>query len=294
LFRFAGIIFLIMAAAFLSGCSSMLYYPSEELFIDTSILKHQPEDVHINLDKERLAHGWYFSAVQRPARGVVLYFHGNGENRSTHFMSMYWLIDQGYDLAIFDYPGYGPTEGSPSPKNTVEMGREALRFVHARNPGLPVIVYGQSLGGAVAMRSVWEVRNEFKPDMMIVAASFLSYRRAAKGILSGSALTWLFQPLGLVLLSDEWSPDGRLRDLAGIPLIVIHSRNDEMIPVALGKEIFEQAGEPKQLWLKNTGGHMAIFAGKEGEELRQRVLSLLPGAAAPDKTKAGKQSGLTP
>jgi uncharacterized protein len=270
-------VFLSVIFMSLMGCSSFLYYPSNALYINPKKLKHVPEDVEIQVKKDQSIRGWYFHTPVKPARAVVLFFHGNAENRSTHFMALYWLIDKGYDLAIFDYPGYGQSDDEPTPKNTVAMAVETLRYVHNRDPNLPLVVYGQSLGGAISMRGIWEVRNEFKPDLIIMDSTFPSYRSVVRRILSRSAWTWLLQPIGWAVMSDTWAPGKRISDLKGTPIVVIHSKMDEVVPVEAGKEIYDYAGEPKQLWLKEKGSHMGTYAGSEGELLKRKLLKILPG-----------------
>lgn len=254
----------------------MLYYPSRELFIDPHKMKNPPEDITLAISSKQSVQGWYFKSPHKPSKAVILFFHGNGENRSTHFMTLYRLIERGYDLAIFDYPGYGQTDGEPTPKNTIEMGQAALRYVHNREPKLPFVVYGQSLGGAIALRSIWEVRNEFKPNLIIIDSSFASYRSVTRRLLAASPLTWLIQPLGWLVMSDEWAPGKKIADLKGTPLIVIHSKEDEVVSVQNGLDVFNYAQEPKQLWLKETGTHMGTYAGPEGDKIRQQLLKALP------------------
>jgi fermentation-respiration switch protein FrsA (DUF1100 family) len=87
-----------------------------------------------------------------------------------------------------------------------------------------------------------------------------------------STWTWLFQPVGWLTMSDYWAPGDRVKDLAGTPLVVIHSKKDEIIPYDLGEKIFATAGEPKLFWSKERGGHNQTFDGPEGEALKGKLL----------------------
>ncbi len=260
---------------FLTGCAGLLYYPTRTLYVDPQKLNPAPELVKFELNKNIEIHGWRFKTIKPPARAVILFFHGNGGNRSGHFTTLYWIIKHGYDLVIFDYPGYGQTRGDPTPESTVQMGKAALRYVHAQYPSLPLVVYGQSLGGAVAMRSVWEMRQEIPTQLLIVDSSFLSYKRAARRVMAKSWLTWALQPLAYILFSDRWAPGKKVAELSGIPLIVIHSRTDEIIPFDLGEEIYNTAREPKEFWIKERGTHNEPFAGEDGPALQARLLQAL-------------------
>jgi pimeloyl-ACP methyl ester carboxylesterase len=257
------------------GCSNLLYYPTRSLYVDMNKLKPLPEDVSFEIEKGQSIHGWYFQSKNIRPRSVVVFFHGNGQNRSAHFYSLHWLLKEGHDLAIFDYPGYGQTEGQPTPQNTVKTAMGAINYVHRLKPELPMIVYGHSLGGAIAMRAVWELRLEFLPKILVVDSSFLSYQKTARAIMAKSPWTWAFQPFSAFLFSDEWAPTHRVSDLAGTKIIVIHSKKDEIIPFSMGKEVFETASFPKEFWQKEAGGHNETFSDPEGAMLKVRLLNLL-------------------
>ena len=90
-----------------SGCTSLLYFPTDYMYLDPAKINASPQEHELTLSSGDKVYGWYFKAQQQPARGVVLLFHGNGQNRSAHYLSLYWLTEKGYDLAVFDYPGDG-------------------------------------------------------------------------------------------------------------------------------------------------------------------------------------------
>jgi uncharacterized protein len=258
------------------GCSSVLYHPSRALFVDPKSLSPAPVDVQFALNDPKLTiHGWRFAASKQPARAQILYFHGNGQNRSAQFFNLFWLVERGFDLVVYDYPGYGQSAGSPSPESTVKMAAEALRTVTRERPDLPLIVYGQSLGGAVSMRALWEVRDSIQPDLVVIEASFVSYQAAARSVMSSSwMLSWL-RPLTYVLIPDGWAPRARWSEVPARQVVVIHSRADEMIKFYLGEEVFRLAPSPKELWDKPTGSHNETFLGPDGEVLKKRLIDLL-------------------
>jgi fermentation-respiration switch protein FrsA (DUF1100 family) len=254
------------------GCSSLLYYPTRSQYVEVKKLAFVPKEKTLTLSSGLTIHGWHFRAAEAKPKALIIFFHGNGQNRSSHFAGLYWLVGEGYDLITYDYPGYGQSGGSPSPKNTVETAVAVLRKSQLENPTLPLIVYGQSLGGAISMRALWELRNELKPNLVIADSTVLSYQKIARKILAKSAWTWLFQPLAWLTLSDKWAPAERIQDLAGTPFLVIHSKTDKVIPYEFGEEIFAQASEPKQFWTKTTGEHGATFYEKEGHDLKKSLL----------------------
>jgi len=259
-----------------AGCTSLLYHPSRAIYVDLKKLDPPPMDKEIQLKDGLVTHGWQFQARQQPSQGVVLFFHGNGQNRSAQFLLLYDLVKNGYDLAVYDYPGYGQTRGEPTPKSTVEMASEVIRKVHNQNPDKPLIVYGKSLGGAIAIRAVWELRNDYSPDLLVVDSSFTSYRSAARAVLSNNFWTWLLQPIGWLFMSDAYAPGDRLGDLKGLPVLVIHSQQDEMIPLRLGKQVYATAKEPKQIWIRSHSRHNDPFWGPEGKALFKKLVATMP------------------
>ena len=125
------------------------------------------------------------------------------------------------------------------------------------------------------MRSVWEIREEFRPDLLVLDSTFLSYRKVARQIMAKSWWTWIFQPATWLVLSDDWAPGDRLSDLKGVPVIVIHSRTDEIVPFELGEEVFKSAAEPKNFWVKEYGIHIATYEGELGETFKKKLLGQL-------------------
>lgn len=249
-----------------TGCSSFLYYPTREEHVDRTKMPIKPEDLTITSADGTKLHAWRFkSQLKKPSPCVILHFHGNAQNISTHFFSFYTAPSQGYDYVIFDYRGYGSSEGRPSPRGTVEDGHAALRFVRDNYPDRPIVVVGQSLGGAVGLRSVIDMKNEVPVKLVVVDSTFASYRSAARKVLSNHWLTWLFQPIGWLAMSDEYAPKGRVKELSPIPLVVIHGDQDRGVHFDLGRTLYEEAAEPKEFWHVPGGGHIDFMFREKGK-----------------------------
>lgn len=239
-----------------TGCSSLLYYPTRVEHVVRQKMPLQPEDVYFQSNDGVRLHGWYFKSPSRqPARCVILQFHGNAQNLSTHFFSLYSAPQKGYDYFIFDYHGYGQSEGTPSPEATVADGHAALRWLKARHPDRPIVVFGQSLGGAVALRTVLDLKNEIPVKLVVVDSTFSSYRSVARSVLAHNWFTWPLQPLGWLLMSDAQAPAKDLHKLSPTPLIVIHGDRDPTVDFTHGERIFELAKEPKEFWRIPGGLH---------------------------------------
>jgi fermentation-respiration switch protein FrsA (DUF1100 family) len=254
----------------LSGCSSLLYFPTRIEHVDRKKMPVQPIDINFPSEDGTNLHAWQFHAVKgESSKCVILDFHGNGQNLSTHFFSLYWVLEHGLDYMIFDYHGYGSSEGKPSPKATVEDGHAALRKIHQLYPDKKIVVLAQSLGGAVGVRSVVDIKNEVPVILVFADSTFDSYRTAARTVLSHHWLTWLFQPIGWLVMSDTYAPGNDVAKLSPIPLVVIHGDQDTEVDISNGHDLFDRAASPKEFWEVPGGHHIdALYR----PEIQQRFL----------------------
>lgn len=250
-----GLLFLIIMLCL--SCSSLLYYPDKGQLVDPTKLGFYPKDIWVSTISGKKIHAWYFETEKTPSLGTIIFFHGNAENLSTHFISLAWISKQNYNLLIFDYEGYGKSEGSPEPQNTVLAGQAVIRWAAQKDPR-PLIIYGQSLGGIVAARAVLDLKSEIKFKTLILDSSFDSYKVVARRSLAKSWLTWIFQPLGYLLMDDDYAPHS-LADISPIPILFIHGEKDRVIESTFSREMFAKAQEPKQLWLIPAGEHGSTF-----------------------------------
>ncbi len=233
------------------------------------------EDVYFQDSENRKIHGWWIRSNKTPAKGTVIHFHGNAENVSSHFMSMAWLPDAGYNYFIFDYPGFGQSEGIPDPKGNVISGEAALRWVHANKDKSPLIIYGQSMGGIIALRTVQQMKHEVPIKLVIADSTFDSFQQIARRKLSQHWLTWVLQPLPYLVLSDAWAPD--VTQISPIPLIVMHGELDRVVEFIQGQELFAKAKEPKTFIRVPQGEHGNLFW-IEDKRYRDVILEKMAGA----------------
>lgn len=242
-----------------SGCGGLFYYPDKVLHVDLAQLNPGPEEVFFDVAGERL-HGWYFrNASQKKTKAVILFYHGNGQNVSSQFAYLHWILNHPYDYFIFDYAGYGKSTGSPSPENTVRDGAAALAWLHGRDPKLPIVVFGQSLGGIIAARNMIDLKGKYPIPLVVLDSTFSSYRSIGRKKLAGVWFLWPFQWMPWLVLSDAYAPRGEIEKIAPTPLVVIHGNEDLVVPYSCGEEIFAEAKEPKEFWKIDGGYHTDLF-----------------------------------
>ena len=140
-----------------------------------------------------------------------------------------------------------------------EDGEAALRWMKVHYPDVPIVIYAQSLGGAIALRNAIDLRAEVPVRAVVIDSSFASYQVVGRRILSKNFLTWPLQWLPWILLSDRFAPDGQIQKISPIPLLVMHAENDQTVPFRCGEELFEQAGNPKDFWRISGEGHVDAF-----------------------------------
>jgi fermentation-respiration switch protein FrsA (DUF1100 family) len=267
-----SVILLAISSFFTTGCSSLFYYPKQDLLYDPSKLNLNPKDLWIK-DANYQIHAWHFKNENSQSKGTFVFFHGNAENLTSHYLSLTWLLDYHYDFIIFDYPGYGQSSGEPSPQSTVDSGKLVLNWIHNNIDQRPLIIYGNSLGGIVSLRAVEDLKDQIPIKIFIVDSSFDSYKKIGRRALSRTWITWLFQPLAYLLLNDHFAPSD-LSKLAPIPLLFIHGQKDTVVEPIFSEEMYSKAAQPKELWLIPKGTHGSTFYINNGE-YRNRLIDFI-------------------
>ncbi|MES2767613.1 MAG: alpha/beta fold hydrolase [Bdellovibrionota bacterium] len=257
------------------GCSSLLYYPTKVVHYEPAQLGLVPIENEMEVDLGVKIHGWYLKSKAKNPKGVLVFFHGNAQNLTSHYISLSWILKEGYDYYIWDYRSYGKSSGEPSPQNTVSDGKEIIKYIYNKNPKLPLYVFAQSLGGIIAMRAVIDLKGEIPIKAMIVDSTAQSYQSVGRDILSKHWLTWIFQPLSYVLISDKYAPEDRVGEISPIPLLVIHGTKDQVISYKFGEEIFKDAKDPKEFISIENGTHIDSFWGKGAEIARKKFLDFV-------------------
>jgi len=246
----------------LCGCTGVFYQPSRRVL-------GQPERAHRSVRFPTrdgvLLHGWLFPAWgghDRPSRGAFVQFHGNAGNITSHFVSLSWVTDWGYDFFTFDYRGYGRSRGRPSQEGVNLDALAALAYIQAtipqRGDAPDLVLVGQSLGGAVLLRALEDVRDRRRIRAVVIEGSFYSYDEIAEDVLDRSPLSFLSW-LAPWLVSESTSPEPYIGNVSPIPLLVVHGDRDQTIPYRFGRAIFDKARQPKQFYRVRGGRHIDAF-----------------------------------
>lgn len=242
------IIVVTIAAVYLGIClfvfliqPRLVYFPTRQVQATPAAIGLDYEAVTLTAsDGVRIA-AWFIPAAK--PRGVLLFCHGNAGNIGDRLDSFRIFHGLGLSTLIFDYRGYGASEGAPSERGTYLDAEAAWSFLvnHRKVPPQQIVVFGRSLGGAVA---AW-LASEHAPGALILESTFTSVPD-----LGARLYPWL--PVRL-LSRFRYDTRSCVRR-AKCPVLVVHSPQDDIVPYALGRALFDAAGEPKEL-LQLTGSH---------------------------------------
>ena len=261
----------------LTGCTGLFFWPDRELPFTPARFDLEYREVHFHAPGGPLLHGWVLPAT--PARGVVLHLHGNAANIAGHLPAVAWLPAEGWSVLTFDYRGYGRSGGEPDLAGLHADVRAALDHARRRWPELPLVVFGQSLGGALA---VWLVGREAPADEvagLVLEGAFGGYREIARDKLAEGWLTWPLQvPLSWTV-SDAYRPLDAISGVAPRPVLILHARDDPVVPASHGERLYRAARNPKELWWVSGAAHGGAMA---QPQLRERLLDWLERLAATD------------
>jgi hypothetical protein len=172
---------------------------------------------------------------------AVLFCHGNGGNISHRLDKAARLRRTGVSLLFFDYRGYGLSEGAPSEQGTYQDAEAAYQWLLQRG-AKGVVFYGESLGCAVATEMA---RRHPEARGLILESPFTSTVAMAQLIFPRLPVSWILR-----YRYDNLAKIPGLR----MPLLILHSPQDEIVPFAMGKRLFAAAPEPKR-FVEMAGGH---------------------------------------
>ena len=244
-----------------AGCQGLFYYPTDKLFFTPQMFGFPHENVYFNNSQGEKLHGWYLPSRVKPVKGTILYFHGNAHNISHFLVSVIEFPDAGYNLFTFDYQGYGLSEGSPDPEGTLADADAALEYLvkgREQDPG-PVIVFGQSLGGAIALNWVGN-RNPSQVAAVISESAFASYQQIAHDKMNDiGILRWFRDPFSRWFFDDRYAPQPVIHRITPTPLLIVHGTRDPIVPYHHGLQLFEAASQPKEFWSIPEGRHTPML-----------------------------------
>jgi uncharacterized protein len=290
--RAVFVVLALLAALLGTGCTQMVFQPMRQHVLDPRTVGVVLEDRSFAGEDGTVLHGWWLPArddagqpMAGKARGTVVFLHGNAQNISTHIASVHWLPMAGYNVYLYDYRGYGKSGGELDYAWARRDLITALRVVggYPEAAGQPLFVFGQSLGGAIALSTLGAHPDRLKLAGIVIEGAPSSLRRISRETLSRVWLTWPLQyPLSW-LISDERSPVEEIEGIAPVPLLLVHSLDDRVVPPHHGAALHERA-PPGTVRLQASGPHIAAFARADARRTLLDFLAAPPPTRAPPAT----------
>lgn len=183
--------------------------------------------------------GWILKPENKSHFNItLLHLHGNGGSLYSQYQGMIPLLKSGFQIFLFDYSGYGYSEGKATRENAIKDAISAVNYVKNKKAfnNTKIVVYGQSLGGNLGAMIAPKI--EDKIDGLVIEGAFSNYKDIAAEV-AGFA--------GRILVSQK---DNALKTIQNYhkPLLVIHSTEDKIIPYELGRKLYTAAHEPKEMF----------------------------------------------
>ena len=236
------------------GCTSIFFYPEKGGHISPKDGEINYENIALNGQQGKIDTWWM--PAQGEVKGTVIFAHGNAGNMGRHIGFVYWLPKLGYNLFMYDYRGYGRSEGKPSATGIVDDTKLAIAYVQQREESAGgIVLYGHSLGGVTGLSALATLENRGGIKGAIIDSAFASYRSIAREKVSSHWLTSILYPFVPLLITGKPSPENLVSNISPLPIYISHSAQDEVIPISQGRHLFDNAQEPKQFYQLQAQQH---------------------------------------
>ena len=222
---------------------NLIFHPWKGLEISADLLQTEYENVYVNVTGSERIHGWYFPPPAEYPKRVILFCHGNAGNIGNRLETAAFFVNEHVGSLIFDYRGYGNSDGEPSEENVYADARSAYDWLLNEKGFTPdeLVLFGRSLGGAVAI----DLATTVPCRGLIVESSFTSAAEAGRS-------RFPFMPVKL-LIKYKFESISKIKKVS-CPVLVTHSPDDEFLPYEMGEALYEAANQPKQ-FIALAGGH---------------------------------------
>lgn len=239
--------------------NKLFYFPGDQtdhipLGIDQSNLQKE----FVTSSAGDSIHVWRLTCPKPRMR--VIHFHGSGFNMSSHYPHVAWLPAHGCEVIMFDYPGYGRSTGVPTRRSTVDAAYE-IASRYSLETKLPTFIFGQSLGGNIA--AVVLAR---RPKLSNIQGAIIDSMYSSFQALGALKIRRKYTPKSVFaakfiakFISEKDAPIKLASDVAH-PLLILHSRNDEVVPWSESLRFYERVASADVEFVSHlNSGHTAVF-----------------------------------
>lgn len=224
---------------------NLLFLPTAHLGTPAAVGAGDMREVTLATADGLALRSWYKPAQE--GRPTMIHFHGNGGNICARAKRVRPYLNAGLGVLLVGYRGYGGNPGAPSETGFYEDARAAARFVEGEGvPPDQVVLYGESLGSAVAIHLAAEQAAQGRPSAAVIAEG------APSSVVDVAAQRYPFAPVR-TLTKDRFDSKAKVGGIKA-PLLLIHGEDDTVVPQRFGRALFEAAAEPKEArWIEGAG-----------------------------------------
>jgi uncharacterized protein len=245
---------------------ALMYFPDPRRTAPAAAGLPQADEVILtSVDGERLI-AWH--VPPHGPKPVVIYFHGNAGALDLRAGRFKWLTADGTGLVALSYRGYGGSTGKPSETGLLNDAMAAYDFAAARYPAKRIVLWGESLGTAVAIA----VAAERKVGGVMLDAPFTSIADVGAAAYPFAPVRWL--------IKDPFRSDERIARVSA-PLLALHGERDRIVPIKFGEKLLSLAREPKRMVRFPQGEHADL----DDHGAEKAVKAFLSELAQPDDWK---------
>lgn len=259
-------IIIYLVVTFILICAYVRYLESKSVFYPAGLLAATPreiglryEDLFMETQDGAAIHGWLIKAPS--AKSVLIFLHGNAGNIGDRLGKIDLFYKMGINILIFDYQGYGQSKGRPTEQGIYNDTLAAFDYLKGRSDikTMPVVAYGESLGGAAAVDLAAK-----RP----LAALILDSTFSSAADMAGK----MYPYLPTCCMSVKFDSIHKIKGV-GTPKLFIHSTEDEIVPYALGRKLYEAAPAPK-VFVDIVGDHNDGYV-NDGEKVKEGIKGFL-------------------
>ena len=236
---------------------NLLYHPSENNYQNDEV-EFNYEEVYIEVENEIKLKSWLINKDFKNLK-TLLIFHGNAGDLSNRIYKLNELNKLQINILLISWRGFSGNKGSPTEKNLYKDAEAAINWLNKKNvSNNQIILYGESLGTGIAVEMA--KKNDF--NSIILESPFTSIENSAK-------IYYPYLPVKY-LLKDRYDTISKI-NMVKSPIMIMHGEKDDVVPLSMGKKLFEKANSPKHSYFTSTDDHMMEFNSELLKEIKNFI-----------------------
>lgn len=261
-----------MASFFAAIAESLFFSPDRRSYWNPSHFGLSAETIQVPGPGGVMLGGLFLPAIGA-SKGTVLHLHAGSTNLANHLAQISWLVASGYNVLMFDYRGYGKSPGTATLDGVLADAKAALAYLRKRTDvdAQRIVVFGQAVGGAVALRLLAQDAVGIK--LAVIESAWATHR----GFMLDRYGPGIGHLAARLLPQNVSEPVDGLRQLT-LPVVLVFPERDSTVPAKQFAELVAAAPEGRQVWRVPGKRHLNVFA--YPGEWRERMLEVMAESLA--------------